>query len=458
MVVGTGELHQSGAAIRDLPSSPRLSWVRSLAVAVMGLSLVAIAVMWRFGGPQGDRAVALTSPRNAVVIVLAALATAALAVVLFRPERGNLSALIATSVAWSLSLLGALILAWIAIAAVDRQDQWHGTPITTPGEADTYLAQHLPPGLDPVRIPTGVLVQSMEFLSEDDVQVSGFIWQRYTAELAERVEPGVVIPEAVAEAYDATEAYRYAENGVETIGWYFAATLRQPFDYAPFPFDEQVVWLRLWARDFSQDIVLVPDFASYTSLNPSSMPGVEAEFVYADWLPRYSGFSLSQQSYVTSFGIGDAATAYVTPELYFNVVLDRRFVGPFVEHLIFAIAVACLLFGLLVMTTDDDHLKGRFQLSTAAVLGTASGLLFAVILKHNQLRDVVGTQGISYIESIPILLYGAIVAVVLNAILVASVLPVRVIRHRNNLLPALAYWPVLLGLLLAITLVGFFRG
>jgi hypothetical protein len=110
-----------------------------------------------------------------------------------------------------------------------------------------------------------------------------------------------------------------------------------------------------------------------------------------------------------------------------------------------------------VLTTDDESLKGRFQLSTAGVLAAASGLLFAVILKQNQIRTGVGTQGLTYIETIPIILYGVIVVVVLNAILVASPLNVRLIRHRNNLIPALAYWPVVLGLLLAVTLIVFFR-
>jgi hypothetical protein len=119
--------------------------------------------------------------------------------------------------------------------------------------------------------------------------------------------------------------------------------------------------------------------------------------------------------------------------------------------------VAFLLFGLVVLTTDDDSLKSRFQLSTAGVLAAASGLLFAVILKHNQMRSGVGTQGVSYIEIIPIILYGVIVFVVLNAILVASPIKMKFIAHRNNLIPTLAYWPVVLGLLLAVTLIVFFR-
>jgi hypothetical protein len=34
---------------------------------------------------------------------------------------------------------------------------------------------------------------------------------------------------------------------------------------------------------------------------------------------------------------------------------------------------------------------------------------------------------------------------------------VRLIAFRHNLFPVLAYWPVLLGLLLTVTLVVFFR-
>ena len=118
--------------------------------------------------------------------------------------------------------------------------------------------------------------------------------------------------------------------------------------------------------------------------------------------------------------------------------------------------MAFLLFGLLALTTDDESLKARFQLSTAGVLAAASALLFAVILKHNQIRSGVGAPGLSYIETIPIMLYGIIVVVVLNAILLASPLNARLIRHRHNLIPTLAYWPVVLGLLLAVTLIVFF--
>jgi len=34
---------------------------------------------------------------------------------------------------------------------------------------------------------------------------------------------------------------------------------------------------------------------------------------------------------------------------------------------------------------------------------------------------------------------------------------VKIVHHRNNLVPVLAYWPAVLGLLFGVTLVVFFR-
>ncbi|MBA3450727.1 MAG: hypothetical protein H0T18_05890 [Chloroflexia bacterium] len=456
------ELTEDGAAATtaEAPAdaSPGPAWVRPAAVATLVSSVVGSAwLLSSYRQRSGSLDAALDSPHIAGALTLGLIAVMSLAVVMLRPERGALHALVATSAVWSVALVVALVVAWAAVSRADRQDAWHGVPVTTAADVDAYLADYGPAGVSSVRIPTGVHVQSMEFLNGDNVQMAGYVWQRFGPDVPQDLLRGVVLPEAVEEAYELTEAYRFEENGVETIGWYFAAVLRQPFEYAEFPFDEQNAWLRIWDRDFSGDVVLVPDFAAYTSIAPASLPGVEEEFVYSGWTPMYSGFSYSNQPYQTSFGMGDANELNSPPELYFNLVLERSFVGPFFEHFIFAIAAACLLFGLLVLTTNDERLKSQFQLTTSGVLGAATGLLFAVILKHNQLRGGVSSRGVTYIEVIPIILYVLVVVVVLNAILLASPVNIRFIEHRNNMLPKLAYWPVLLGLVFAATLAVLFR-
>ncbi|MFT4041428.1 MAG: hypothetical protein QM692_24810 [Thermomicrobiales bacterium] len=446
------------APLASAVSAAGQPWVRPVAIAIMVFSLVLVVVLAaRHLQSPGGWQNAPGARSIAAVIVGMTVSLMALAVVAFRPESGELRALVRTTVAWTVALLLALVASWVIIRYADPVHPWHGRLVQNQAEVEAFLAETVPPGITPILAPTGIVVKSLEFLSGDNVQVSGFYWQRIGPNLPDDFTPGLVPAEAVRDAFKQTEVYRYTEGDVETIGWYFETTVREAFDYTYFPFDRQDVWLRLWSRDFRSDVILTPDFSSYRDITPDSLPGIEEEFVYTGWTPRMSGFSMSQQNYNSTFGIGEASANYTLPEMYFNVILDRVFFGVFFEHFIFALAVAILLFGLLVLTTDDENLKTRYQLSTAGVLGACSGLLFAVILKHNQIRSVLGARGLSYIELIPLLLYLAIAAVTINAIVLASPVSVRVVHHRNNLWPVLLYWPILLGTVLTVTLAMFYN-
>lgn len=443
---------------RSGPIAPAsVGWVRPVATLVAIASLlvaVGVPILHLRAHLGSDEA---TYGREVAAVILGMVVfLMAGSVLVFRPETGSLKALVKTSAAWSVVILLGLVATWWLIVVSDPLSGWFGEPILNDTDLQSFIAANVPENTDLIQVPTGVFLQSLEFLSGDNVQVSGYYWQRFGPDIPDDFVRGVVFPEAIRDAYKQTEAYRYTEGDVETVGWYFETTIREPFDYTYFPFDRQDVWIRLWSRDFTHNVVLVPDFPSYSDLEPLALPGLERDFVYSGWTPRFSGFSMAVQPYTTSFGLGTAEEILLLPELYFNLILDRNFVGPFLEHFIFALAVAIMLFGLLVLTTDDENLKSRFQLTTAGVLAACSGLIFAVILKHNQLRALLGTRGVSYIEIIPILLYLAIAAVVINAILLASPVKLRLIHHRNNLWPVLLYWPILLGSVLLATLYLFF--
>jgi hypothetical protein len=377
-----------------------------------------------------------------------------------RPELGETDRLVATAAVWSAVFLVALTLLWILIQQSERQRLWVGQPITSQAELDSYLESHLanwtPGSPKPVLLPTGVMIQSIEFLNANNVTVSGYVWQKVGPDVPKDITPGVVFPEAVRDAYDQSEVYRYREGDTEVIGWYFAATLRQPFDYSKYPFDRQNIWLRMWSRDFSRGALLVPDFASYYDTVPTAMPGIENNFVYNGWTPIYSGFSYALNAYDSSFGLprGPAATRF--PELYFNFVLKRSFLGPFTDYILFGLAASLLLFGILTLTTSNEMLKTRFGLSTAGVVTAVSGLFFAIILKHNQLRTTLGTPATAYLEALPYILYLLLILVGLNAILLSSPYNIRFVEYRQNLLPKLLFWPILFALLLLVTINVFF--
>ncbi len=438
----------------------------ALAIAILGaLGAIVLAVL--HGRASGERSGAHWDPTtNGPALVGSGLALLpallAGAVLVFRPERGTYPRLALTTATWIVTLLAVLGGLWAVIATrVDLTPQV-GTPVLSNAEVDAYLAeaQSTLPALAaaPIQIPTGVLIQSVEFLNANNVQVTGFIWQSYAPNMPASIARGFVLPEAVQEAYQGVEAYRLTrEDGTEVIGWYFSAVLREAFDYQRYPFDRQDVWLRLWHRDFERGVILVPDFASYETTDPSALAGVDPMFVYGAWDPHFSVFSFDVPHYRTNFGYNGSTSRGGFPELYFSIGLKRDFWGPFFDHVTLFLAVAVLLFGVLMLTTNDSGRRERFgALNTAGVFGACTGLLFTSLIEQNQIRTIVAGQQVAYLEVLPFLLNGAIGLVAFNSILLNSERPARFVTYRNNLLPDLLYWPVLLLAIIVATLIAFF--
>lgn len=452
----------------DRQAPPRIQ--RFFVVAVMLVALVGLGLLaWAFvihameGRPtdivadDDDWAWGIA---GAVLLIIGGTA------LVIRPERGTSRQQIATAGIWSVALLAGLSGLWWFIDSSTRMEDWQGTPVQSQAEVAAYLDAH--PPLPPIAgddagdsevllVPTGVMLQSVEFLSGSNVRVSGYVWQKYPVDHPDSVVRGFVLPDAVVEAYRADEAYRLDDGTTETIGWYFAATLRESFDYARYPFDRPNVSLRLWAKDFSHDIQLVPDFDAYFDLSPRSMPGIEGTFVYGNWNPVYSGFSFDLGYYNADYGVpGDESSTVGDPEVVFNLVMKRDPLGPGLDFVAYSMTVALLTFGLQVLTHGNPDIRGRFGISTAGVLGSVSVLLFGVISKQGGLRTALDTQQITYLEALPTLLYIMLLLTALNAILVCAPFSFKVLEYRDNLLPELLFWPILFSLLFVITLVVFY--
>lgn len=453
-------------------AGPRPTWRRpflihrgsqAVSIACIGLALVMIQRYHQAqtapGGPPNELFV--------VLILTALTGVMAAAVAHFRPEQGRTRSKLATSATGSVALVLALALVWAHINLAQRDVRLEtevGRAMLSQAEVDAYLAAHRGPtsAADPLpyRIPTGVLLESVEFLSSNNVRISGFVWQKWPAGVPTDITRGVELPEAIDTGSLDDPAYRVTENdGSELIGWHVRATLRQAFDYHRYPFDRQDIWLRMWPRDFGRRVMLVPDFASYPNTAPSALPGVDLKFVYGGWTPEHAHFSYGDTRYDATMGYADARAAAAYPALYFNVGLKREFLEPFLDYVIFALAVAILLFAVLVLSMNQEASGGRSGLSSFSILGLTGTLLFAVILREFQLRSILDPDQIVYLETLPFLLNVAILLVALHAIMLSE--PVRQqserLGYRGSLLPVLLYWPALLGVLLAVTLIVFYR-
>jgi hypothetical protein len=374
-----------------------------------------------------------------------------------RPGARNPGGTRLTSVIWTVALVVALLFTWRVIVTADRWEGFVGTIVTSPQDLEAFIAAHPDSFADyDYRVPTGIFLQSFEFLDTNNVEISGFVWQTYGPEIPDHILRGVVLPEALEEAYEAHEAWRVEQDdGAEQIGWYFSGKFRQNFNYHLYPFDRQDILLRIWSPESTEGVALVPDFGAYRDLTPRSLPGIDTQFVYGGWDPLSSEFSYDLLDYNTDFGLG-YGYGPPDPELYFNLSVARDFLGPMLEHLVLEGAIAILLFFLLLLMAHDSDLQDRIGLTIFDLIVASGGLLFAVILDHNAIRNIVESQELTYLEWFPLVLDVFIVLVVLTAVLRVKRWRLPVIGYSGDLIPVLAYWPALIGSLLVVTLLVFF--
>ncbi len=392
-----------------------------------------------------------------VISVLAGLF--GLALLVCRVDQGSLPALWASGISAAvLCCIGIGSIWYLTVTTASDDAYQHHTVVVDAAGTEAALHNLLPPHSQqredfdrhpPFHVPTGAFVQSIEFTSANNVRVTGYVWQKYVNGIPEKFMPGVVLPEAV--SLDITQAYQ----GEGVIGWYFAATLRQQFAYAQYPFDRQAVWIRLWPKDFFSNTVLVPDFAAYRNMQPELKPGLEFDFVLGDWEIQNSFFSYKNIKYNTYFRSGGhRGEAY--PEFYFNVGLLRNFMRPFITEMVPLVVVSLLLFSVLFISTGNAERMGVLGFSASAVLGYCAALFFVLIVKHSQLRSTLAVHGIVYIEYFYFVMYLAILVVSLNSLLLASDGTMPLIHYKDNLLVKILYWPVILGILLIVTLCVFY--
>jgi hypothetical protein len=320
---------------------------------------------------------------------------------------------------------------------------------------------HSDPSVGPtIELPTGIFIQSLKFFNSSDVNLTGYIWLRYSDDLPEGIKPkddevGFVLPEQVDTDREPRRAFRNydSEERAETIGWYFEATLRQPFTYTTYPFDHKTVWARLWPKDFNKNVVLIPDFSAYDATGIHDIFGIEEKIVLGAWNRRDTFFSYRTYAYDTNFGIpyiGQNAF----PELHYNFVIHRRFENALVVHLLPIFVVAALLFGALLTFSNEPGLAGRHGFSTASVIAACSALFFVVLIAHVQLREQFAGSRIVYVEQFYFLMYMLLVLASAFAYVFATRGAGRLgFLHRSDgLAVKLAYWPILFGSMVLITL------
>ncbi len=366
------------------------------------------------------------------------------------PDRAGARRLWFGSAALSVVLILVLASQWVS---TNRSDVREGQ-LTDDAAVAAYLRDgNWETGDEPDAdtVPTGVFVQSLKFQSATDVHMTGYVWGSYAPGAG--AEEGFVFPEQVDSSVPNSEEWRMVQDGVETVGWYFEGTFRQPFEYDTYPFDHKTVWLRIWPNSFAANVVLTPDFDAYTATGATDTFGIEESIVLGDWVREDTYFDYAQTSYTTNFGIDGYVGQTNFPELRFNIEMRRNFENAFIVNLVPLLVIAALAFGAVLTVTPNQQRAGLYGFSISGVIGTVSALFFVVLLSHIQLREQFAGAGIVYLEYFYFLMYVVLLAVAINTYTVSHSEPGSglLAQYGDNMVAKLLYWPVLLGGAVVIT-------
>ncbi|NNG01118.1 MAG: hypothetical protein HKM93_17135 [Desulfobacteraceae bacterium] len=314
-------------------------------------------------------------------------------------------------------------------------------------------------GRRPYHIPTGFFIQSLAFMTPSDINITGYIWQKYPEDFPKDIQKGFIFPEEVTSANTILKkAYTYegTENKktYELTGWYFDVTVRQSFDYSNYPLDFLTVWIRLWAEDFANDnrVLFVPDFKSYARTDRKTF-GLDLDIVPGEWEIDETFFSYNNIPYDTNFGFFNEVKDHSYKEFFINLGMQRKFINAFVINLVPLFVVALLLFAQMMIVTGSQDLVDKFGFSTSGAIATCSALFFVVLLAHVQVRSQFSGSGLVYIEYFYLVMYIVILLIALNAYVfsLGKLRRFNLIHYRDNFIPKVAYWPIVLWSMAIVT-------
>jgi hypothetical protein len=371
--------------------------------------------------------------------------------------------------AWSVSALislGCLIAVgamWVRAYTAAPAPAPADTVVTSQDEVTRYLAALMPApergSEPPVFIPTGLYIESVEFKGPYDVQVTGYVWQRYANDLPKDLVPkdpddvGFVMPEAQYARF--FKVYQAQQGNEELIGWSFFATLREQFDYEEYPLDRQQIWIELWHSDFERKVYLAPDLEGYTSLNPAALPALDKDLVLEDWDFQESYFSYRAARYNSSFGIQGYVPAQRAPELRYIISIKRHLLSALISRMIVPIVILIQLFVIVMVIGTKEKRLEQFGVRPGAVIFTCAAFFFATLVAHNSLRGDLRAYGLVYLEGLYILTYFVILAVAINSVLLVAQPNLKLFRDYDNLWAEVLYWPTILLAMVVITFLTF---
>lgn len=331
-------------------------------------------------------------------------------------------------------------------------------PETTEDYVDDYAADveeryHVAPR----RVPTGIVIESMELDGPHHFQLSGLVWSRYSSPEHDDLKRGVTFPDAVEGQVVFEEVMRFDDADTEVVGWFFQATLHHPTDIARFPLDVRKLPLRVWHAEFDRHVVLVPDLQAYSPIYPRALPGLRHDLLPLGWDVHRTFFAFRYHDYGADVGPADRSSRGQFPELTYHVVIQRRLVDAFLSHQIPLVIALTLMFAVAMLETRHREKAKVLGFEAVKVLGVVTAIFFTLVVAQIDVRRRFVADELMYLEYFYFVTYLMIIAGAVNVYLVNSPdIELPVIDYADNLIPKISFWPIALGLLFLMTVAVFY--
>ena len=309
----------------------------------------------------------------------------------------------------------------------------------------------------PVVIPTGIFVRNFEFDDAYNVNLSGYIWQKYDTSIVNKVPGGVKFDQAspFAESYYLEKVTDLKQKGERIIGWDFRITFKLNFNYGNYPFDRRSVEIEITHPDKVNNVLLVPDLKGYKISNPSEQPGINPSINIPGNKIISSFFTFSEKTYNTDFGFQQTGRPDKKPVLHYNISIKRNLINSFVSHIIPILVVLLMMYILIYSSTKASDPKKGIT-SGIGIVESLAAFFFVLIFSHIDLRKTVETTQVMYMEYFYFILYVMLILSVYNLISYTRREDVKLFERHDNLIAKVSYWPLFLIIVYFLTLVNFY--
>ncbi len=330
-----------------------------------------------------------------------------------------------------------------ALAETTEKEPKQNTLLAQANEALIYGYQ------DARYIPTGIFVNNISFVASNQIQISAYIWQRFTDGMHDTVSHGFLLPQSMDTKI--TKISSIKEGNVETILWEVQAKLNQLLTYKSYPFDAKNLRIQIWHQSGKKNIILVPDLDSYQLINPRSLPGINSDTFIPEWNIVGSKFGYKKINYssnfgfysVGPFGVYNSIDKSEVPEMFFELLITRKLIDTLVSDLLPIAVIAVLLFVILLTSTAQTQ---------SSVISYCASVFVATVFAQIRFRSKIPQAQIVYFESFYFLMYAMILMMLLITISYQFQFKISFLKHRDTITAKILYWPILFSWLSFITL------